>query len=177
MSSLGNPAAGMLGEAINGPASAFRNLWKFDPLIRLPVVLGLAHLLAHARTGRRVRIGAGPGHSRSRWPGSAAWRCPPTSSGLAAAGSFGQVPSYWVAAANWLSGHAGHQAVAGRPRCRRSASTPGAARWMTCWQSLTDADFAERDLSVIGSPGNERLLDAIDQRLAAGDRVGRAWPR
>jgi len=35
--------------------------------------------------------------------------------------------------------------------------------------SLTNADFAERDLSVIGSPGNERLLDAIDQQLAAGD--------
>ena len=36
-------------------------------------------------------------------------------------------------------------------------------------QPLTTVDWAERDLSVIGSPGNERLLDAIDQRLAAGD--------
>src|SRR6185437_13075252 len=29
-------------------------------------------------------------------------------------------------------------------------------------------DWAGRNLSVIGSPGSERLLDAIDQQLAAG---------
>ena len=34
---------------------------------------------------------------------------------------------------------------------------------------LTSADYAERDLSDIGSPGDERLLDTIDQRLSAGD--------
>lgn len=36
-------------------------------------------------------------------------------------------------------------------------------------QPLTSADWAERDVSLIGSPGNERLLAAIDQRIAAGD--------
>ena len=35
-------------------------------------------------------------------------------------------------------------------------------------QPLTTVDWAERDLSLISSAGNERLLDAIDQRLAAG---------
>ena len=53
---------------------------------------------------------------------------------------------------------------------------PGAAFGQYLWgsplddvlQPLTTADWAERDLSLIGSPGNERLLDAIDQRLAAG---------
>ena len=34
---------------------------------------------------------------------------------------------------------------------------------------LTSADYVRRDLSDIGSPGNERLLDTIDQQLAAGD--------
>jgi arabinofuranan 3-O-arabinosyltransferase len=54
---------------------------------------------------------------------------------------------------------------------------PGASFGQYQWGSpmddvladLTNADFAERSLSVIGSPGNERLLDAIDQRMAAGD--------
>ena len=31
--------------------------------------------------------------------------------GLATPGSFAGVPSYWVSAANWLTAHAGHQAV------------------------------------------------------------------
>jgi arabinofuranan 3-O-arabinosyltransferase len=159
-SSLGNPTAGLVGEIINGPASAFRNLWKFDPLIRLPVALGLAHLLATTRV-RQMRIGlvvAAIG----------ALAVPGYVSGLAASGSFGQIPSYWVSAAQWVTAHAGRQAV---------LVAPGASFGQYVWgspmddvlASLTNADFAERDLSVIGSPGNERLLDAIDQQLAAGD--------
>jgi len=163
LSSLGNPVAGLVGEVINGPASAFRNLWKFDPLIRLPVVLGLAHVLARTRV-RTTRIGV----TAAAVAAIAGLAAPALGSpGLAAAGSFGQVPSYWVAAANWVSAHAGRQAV---------LVAPGASFGQYTWgspmddvlASLTDADFAERNLSVIGSPGNERLLDAIDQRLAAG---------
>ena len=76
LSSLGGPLAGPADHLINGPASAFRNLRKFDPLIRLPAVLGLAHLLAMAR---RPRLRAALG----QWPPSpsAAWRCPPTPAG------------------------------------------------------------------------------------------------
>ena len=51
-SSLGGPLVGPVDHLINGPASAFRNLRKFDPLIRLPAVLGLAHLLAGVRLPR-----------------------------------------------------------------------------------------------------------------------------
>src|SRR5260370_744494 len=87
--------------------------------------------------------------------------------GLGSAGSFGQVPSYWVSAADWLTAHAGHQAV---------LVEPGAPFGQYVWgspmddvlQALTNVDYAERNLSVIGSPGNERLLTTIDQRLAAG---------
>ena len=46
VSSLGSPLEGPLIGLINGPASPFRNLWKFDPLVRLPLAMGLAHLLA-----------------------------------------------------------------------------------------------------------------------------------
>ena len=49
VSSLGNPLEGSLDSLINGAASPFRNLWKFDPMIRLPVAFGLAHLLATRR--------------------------------------------------------------------------------------------------------------------------------
>src|SRR5262249_14601008 len=46
VSSLGNPLEPHLIALINGPGAAFRNLWKFDPLLRLPLALGLGHLLA-----------------------------------------------------------------------------------------------------------------------------------
>ena len=73
-----------------------------------------------------------------------------------------------MSAADWLTAHAGHQGV---------LVEPGAPFGQYVWgspmddvlQALTNVDYAERSLSVIGSAGNERLLTTIDQRLAAGD--------
>src|SRR6266567_4259193 len=198
VSSLGSPLEGPLVSLINGPASPFRNLWKFDPMIRLPVALGLAHLLAVARAPQSRAPQSRAPQSRapqsrapqsrapqSRAPQSRALRrqaaraaaaaaafaglaVPAFVTGLASTGSFGQVPSYWVSAADWLTAHAGNQAV---------LVEPGAPFGQYLWgspmddvlQALTNVDFAERNLSVIGSAGNERLLNTIDHRLAAGD--------
>jgi arabinofuranan 3-O-arabinosyltransferase len=162
VSSLGNPLAGPVAHLINGPASTFRNLRKFDPLVRLPIVLGLAYLLASVRLPRQRAVAAAAVIA----VGGVA--LPAYVGGLAGAGAFRQIPSYWQDAANWLNRHAGHQAV---------LVEPGASFGQYLWgsplddvlQPLTTADWAERDLSVIGSPGNERLLDAIDQTIAAGD--------
>ena len=159
---LGNPLAEPVQQLINGPAAALRNVRKFDPLIRLPLVLGLAHLLASVRLPRPRAVLAA---AAALAIGGLA--LPAYIGGLAVAGDFRQVPPYWVSAANWLNRHAGRQAV---------LVVPGAAFGQYLWgsplddvlQPLTSADWAERDLSLIGSPGNERLLDAIDQRLAAG---------
>jgi len=160
--SLADPLTGPVAALINGPAAAFRNLWKFDPLIRLPVVLGLAQLLATVRAPRPrsvaiVAAGVGIG----------GLALPAYLSGVANAGSFAQVPSYWTAAAGWLNEHAGHQAV---------LLVPGATFGQYVWgsplddvlQPLTTVDWAERDISTISTPGNERLLDAIDEQLADG---------
>jgi arabinofuranan 3-O-arabinosyltransferase len=168
VSSLGNPLAGPLDSLINGAASPFRNLWKFDPMIRLPVAFGLAHLLAAWRPERGLSRGlsrvlfAATGLAIAGLAGMA------YVSGLAVPGSFGAIPSYWVQAAGWLNTHAGNQDV---------LVEPGAPFGQYLWGSplddvlspLTSADFARRDLSDIGSAGNERLLDTIDQRLSAGD--------
>ena len=163
VSSLGSPLEGPLVSLINGPASAFRNLWKFDPMIRLPLALGLAHLLAVARPPRQLAALA-----TAAAVALAGLAVPAFATGLASAGSFGQVPSYWVSAADWLTAHAGNQAV---------LVEPGAPFGQYLWgspmddvlQALTSVDYAERNLSVVGSVGNERLLTTIDQRLAAGD--------
>jgi len=163
LSGLGNPLEGPLIGLINGPAAPFRNLWKFDPMIRLPLAIGLAQALAAMRTARaRVAIAA----MAAIAIGSLA--VPAVSTGLASPGSFKQIPAYWAAAADWLTAHAGNQAV---------LAEPGAAFGEYTWgspmddvlQALTNVDWAGRNLETVGSVGNERLLDAIDQDFAAGD--------
>jgi arabinofuranan 3-O-arabinosyltransferase len=162
VSSLGNPLAGSIGAFIDGPGSPFRNLWKFDPMIRLPVVLGLAHLLTGTRPARWYRAVLGTAIGAI-----VLLAVPAYASGLAAAGSFGQIPGYWVSAADWLNTHAGNQGV---------LIEPGAPFGQYLWGSpldevlspLTSADYAERDQGDLGSVGEERLLDTIDEQLSDG---------
>jgi arabinofuranan 3-O-arabinosyltransferase len=175
VSGLGNPLANQLIALLNGPASPLRNLWKFDPMIRLPLALGLAHVLTRPRPARARAVLP---WTRTTEAPTALWAAtvaalaglavPAAVFGLASPGSFSQVPGYWTAAADWLNVHAGRQAV---------LVEPGAGFGVYTWGSpmddvlsaLTNADFAERNLGVIGSIGNERLLTAIDQDIAAGD--------
>jgi arabinofuranan 3-O-arabinosyltransferase len=162
LSSLGSPLAGPADHLINGPASALRNLRKFDPMVRLPVALGLAHLLAAARApGRRALVTA------TAAVAIAGLAAPAYLDGLAGTGAFPRIPSYWVRAAHWLNHRAGRQTVLVVP-----GAPFGQYRWGSplddVLQPLATVDWAQRDLSTIGSPGNERLLDAIDQQLAAG---------
>jgi arabinofuranan 3-O-arabinosyltransferase len=163
VSSLGSPLENQLISLVNGPGAPFRNLWKFDPLLRLPLALGLAHILSRAQPAR-LRTGLAAASAAAL----ASLVIPAVTTGLASDGSFSQVPPYWTAAASWLNAHAGKQAV---------LVEPGAPFGQYLWgspmddvlQALTDADYAERNLGVVGSAGNERLLNSIDQQLAAGD--------
>jgi arabinofuranan 3-O-arabinosyltransferase len=168
VSSLGSPLEGPLIGLVNGPASPFRNLWKFDPMIRLPLALGLAHLLAVSRISwaRIIRMRTAVAGLAAVALGSLA--VPAVSTGLASPGSFSQVPAYWVTAADWLTAHAGNQAVLVEPGSAFGEYTWGSPM-DNVLQSLTNVDWAGRNLETVGSVGNERLLDAIDQQFAAGD--------
>ncbi len=162
VSGLGNPLAGSLDHLINGPLAPLRNLRKFDPMIRLPIVLGLAHLLASLRF-HRIRVAAGV-LAAVALAGTA---MPAAANGLSAAGDFQAVPSYWVAATNWLNKHAGNQAV---------LAVPGARFGEYVWgrpmddvlEAMFSGDWASTQLAAIGSVGNTRLIDAIEQRIEAG---------
>ena len=162
-SGLGNPLSPALDHLVNGPLAPFRNVRKFDPLIRLPIAVGIAHLLASIRRVnalKAVRVAAVLAIVIPAVPAYV--------SGLSPAGDFQSIPQYWDEAAHWLNLHAGNQAV---------LEVPGAAFGEYTWgrpmddvlQPLFSGDWASRQLSSIGSVGNARLLDAIDQRLAAGD--------
>ena len=136
-------------------------------MVRLPVALGLAHLLASVRwRGWYRALFATAGVA------IAGLAAPAYLGGLAAPGSFSQIPSYWVSAADWLNAHAGRQGV---------LVEPGAPFGQYLWGSplddvlspLTSADCAERDLSDIGSPGAERLLGRDRPAVVRRRRFGR----
>ncbi|MGW0801675.1 alpha-(1-_3)-arabinofuranosyltransferase domain-containing protein [Nonomuraea sp. NPDC002799] len=143
---------------LDGPLAPLRNLRKFDPLVRLALAFGLAHLLVRARLPlRAVSVVA-----------FAALVLPVFNQGLAAPGDFKEVPAHWREAAAWLDENAGDDGV---------LVVPGAKFGEYVWgrpmdeplQALSTARWTTRQITPPGSVGLTRLLDAIDQRLAAGE--------
>jgi arabinofuranan 3-O-arabinosyltransferase len=162
VSALGNPLAASVDHIINGPLAPLRNLRKFDPLIRLPVALGLASLLATVRPQlpRRALAGLAAG-------AIALLAVPVYVSGLSTPGSFASVPAYWTSAAAWLTSHAGNEGVLEEPGARFGQYTWGSPM-DDILEPLFDGDWASSQLSAVGSAGNTRLLESIDQQMADG---------
>ncbi|HXZ65628.1 MAG TPA: alpha-(1-_3)-arabinofuranosyltransferase family protein [Streptosporangiaceae bacterium] len=162
VSALGNPLARDIDTIINGPLAPLRNFDKFDALIRLPIALGLASLLGQVAQVRpraaltAIAVGA---------IGLVA--LPAYVSGLSVQGSFRSVPGYWTSAADWLNRHAGDSAVLEEPGARFGQYTWGSPL-DDILQPLFVGDWAASQLGVIGSVGNTRLLEAIDQQMSAG---------
>jgi arabinofuranan 3-O-arabinosyltransferase len=162
VSGLGNPLEATIAHLINGPLAPVRNLHKFDPLIRLPLALGLAHVLASGRVPWRKATAVVLAAA-----GVALIAVPAAMTGFSQAGAFSAIPAYWTSAASWLTAHAGHQAVLEVPGARFGEYTWG---WPLddVLEPLFTGDWANDQLSTIGSAGNARLLSAIEQQLDAG---------
>ncbi|MFI0447978.1 alpha-(1-_3)-arabinofuranosyltransferase family protein [Actinomadura sp. 6N118] len=161
-SRIEGPLAAPMRDLLDGPLAPLRNLYKFDGLVRLPLALGLVHLPRTLRRPRaRLSLFAVSGATL------AAVSFPALTNGLAGPGDFPAVPQYWQQAANWLNGRAGQQAVLAVPGARFGEYTWG--RPMDdIVQPLLSTRWGARQLVPQGSPGYARLMDAIDQRVAAG---------
>ncbi|REE98513.1 arabinofuranan 3-O-arabinosyltransferase [Thermomonospora umbrina] len=162
LSALEGPLAGPLRGLLDGPLAPIRNVHKFDAVVRLPLALGAAHLLASIpRASLRLRAVA------VAYAALAGVAVTALGGGLSGPGDFPQVPKYWRDAADWLNGRAGEQAV---------LALPGAPFGQYLWgrpmddimQPLLSARWGTRQLVPAGSPGYTRALDAIDQRVTAG---------
>src|SRR5215475_14558837 len=161
-SPFGNPLVRSLDTIINGPLAPLRNLDKFDPLVRLPIALGLASLLAGAFQVRRRTV------LTATAAGAVGLLVLPVYiGGLSVPGSFASVPRYWVSASGWLNQHAGNSAVLEEPGARFGQYSWGSPL-DDILQPLFVGDWASSQLGVIGSVGNTRLLEAIDLRMSAG---------
>jgi arabinofuranan 3-O-arabinosyltransferase len=175
---VGPPAGGWLRTWLDGPLNAFRNVHKFDPLIRLPLALGLGWSLS------RLRL---PALWRPRWRGATLQLRPRlmaaalavTIGALAAAPAVATslIPQprsvthadWWRQAGDWLGSHSGDG---------RSLVVPGASRPTYVWGATVDdalqpvatAPWTVRDGIPLTSAAYIRLLDDLTLRMASGHR-------
>ncbi|WP_196440218.1 alpha-(1-_3)-arabinofuranosyltransferase family protein [Planomonospora sp. ID67723] len=158
---LVHPWTEQVRELLDGPLAPFRNLHKFDALVRLPLALGLAALpLAAPVRLRRPVAGATAGALLLT-------ATPVAFAGVTPAGAFTEVPGYWHEAAAWLNERTGDGMV---------LAVPGSRRGEYVWgrpidepmQSLLTVRWATHTNVPWGSPGLARLLQAVDERFATG---------
>ncbi|QMW67820.1 DUF3367 domain-containing protein [Mumia sp. ZJ1417] len=156
--------------ALDGLLSPLRNTHKFDLVVRIPLVLGLAAALSgmgaalRQTDGERVLrkgvavlgVAAVVGATVPAWTGS-----------LANRGTYESVPDYWRDAASWLKAHDSGQ---------RALAVPASAFGDYLWgrtgddvlQPLAGSPWATRNAVPLAPGGNIRTLDAIERRLASG---------
>ncbi len=160
--------------ALDGLLSPLRNLHKFDVVLRLPLVLGLAHLVAVVQTGPRD-VGARAlrtGVLLAAISAVAGVAIPVYGGRLAPGAPVQEVPGYWYATADYLAAHAADGTALELP-----AAPFGDYLWGSphddVLQGLARSPWAVRSVVPLAQPGNVRMLDAI----TAATELGRTQPR
>ncbi|WP_068274709.1 alpha-(1-_3)-arabinofuranosyltransferase domain-containing protein [Aldersonia kunmingensis] len=182
---LSSPIAESVRIFLDSGGAPLRNVHKLEPLIRLPLVLGLAHLLTRVplpgsvpfRTWRYAF--AHPEHNPMialtglllvalTLATAVAW-----TGRLAPRGAYDEVPEYWHQAANWLAANADS---GGAAPDERALVVPGAPFAAQVWgltrdeplQALAQTPWAVRDAVPLTPPGAIRALDSVQRLIADG---------
>lgn len=180
---LGSPLADAVQSFLDAAGAPLRNVHKLEPVIRIPLVLGIAHLLgrlplpgsaprsawlrslAHPENDRRVTVGivvltALLVATSMAWTGR-----------LTPPGGFRAIPDYWHQAADWLTEH-----NTGEPSPGRVLVVPGAPFATQIWgnshdeplQVLGEFPWGVRDSIPLTPPQTIRALDSVQRLIAAG---------
>lgn len=181
---LGSPIAHQVQAFLDASGTPLRNVHKLEPMLRLPIVLGLAHLLgrvplpgsvsrrelidayAHPERNRRVAVGivvlaALTAATSLAWTGR-----------LTPPGTFTAIPGYWHDTAAWLDEHN----ATGTPGAGRVLVVPGAPFATQVWgnshdeplQVLGSSPWGVRDSIPLTPPQTIRALDSVQRLFAAG---------
>jgi arabinofuranan 3-O-arabinosyltransferase len=171
---VSSPLAPAAQALLDGPLAAFRNVHKADPLVRLPLAVGLAvavERLASVLAGRRLAV---------RLMGAAVGGIvllvvvsPGLSGAIAPHGTFPDMAPQWRQAGAWLSENASGSRALVVP-----ASSFGEYDWGRTIDEpirpLSTANYAVRDAVPLAPAGTTRVLDAVEERLQTGQDVGAA---
>ncbi|WP_084509516.1 alpha-(1-_3)-arabinofuranosyltransferase domain-containing protein [Nocardia pseudovaccinii] len=176
---LSGPFADSVRVFLDAGGAPLRNVHKLEPLIRIPLVLGLAHLLSKVPLPASVPMPvwrsafAHPERDRSvavaaliltalALSTSLAWTAK-----LAPRGAYDEVPEYWKQTARWLSHNASDT---------RALVVPGAPFGSQVWgltrdeplQALASSPWAIRDAVPLNPPGTIRAMDSVQRLIADG---------
>ncbi|MGE2736162.1 alpha-(1-_3)-arabinofuranosyltransferase domain-containing protein [Mycolicibacterium vaccae] len=176
---LGSPLAQTVQHFLDADGTPLRNLHKLEPLLRLPLVLGLAHLLgripmpgsaprpvwlkalAHPEDDKRVAVAlvvlcALAASTSLAWTGR-----------LTPPGTFDAIPQYWHDTADWLDDHDDGGRVLVAPGAPFATQTWGNSRDEPL-QVLGDRAWGVRDSIPLTPPETIRALDSVQRLFAAG---------
>ncbi|MGC5029339.1 alpha-(1-_3)-arabinofuranosyltransferase domain-containing protein [Micromonospora sp. DT229] len=171
---LDSPVSEVVRGLLDGPLAPLRNVHKLDPVLRLPLMLGFAHgvdavvtRMHHSPTRRRPGLRLHPlmfvpvlllvlGAAAPAWLGQ-----------LRPGPGWADLPPHWRSAATWL---------ADRDALARTLMVPGAGFGQYEWgrtvdeplQALAGAPWAVRHQIPLGSAGNTRMMDTVEEVLAGG---------
>lgn len=167
-----SPVVAAAQAALDGPLVALRNIHKADLLVRLPLVVGLAHVLGLVTAWKPRRVwlrGAALAGSLAVVIGAAA---PAFSGAIAVRGPFKAMAPQWKDLGRWLDAQGGGRALI------LPAANFGEYSWGRTidepLRALTSAPYAVRDAVPLTPAGTVRLLDEMERRTQTGRSLGGA---
>ncbi|GGO69484.1 alpha-(1-_3)-arabinofuranosyltransferase domain-containing protein [Nocardioides deserti] len=167
--------AAPVADLLDGVLAPLRNVHKFDPIIRLPLVLGLAFVVERMLTALREQPDAPRADRVNRRVLVAAavvavvgCAAPAVQGRVQPAGATLGVPEYWHEAADY---------VAAESSGGTALLVPGSPFGEYLWgdtadepmQWLADSRWAVRNVIPLTPPATIRMFDGIERRLTQGD--------
>lgn len=171
---VGSPLAGPVRDLLDGPLAPLRNVHKVDPVVRLPLALGFAHLVGllatRVRRATGVRRALTGALAATTVVGLVVTAGPLLTGGLRQPG-WDTIPRAWTAAADHLAAGAVGDAVDGR-----TWVVPGSGFGRQGWgwtidepiQPLASTPWVTRSQVPLVPPQTMRYLDALESRVTDG---------
>ncbi len=164
---------------LDGPLVPFRNIHKFDPVLRLPLAVGTAwavqSLVQRERVwvARRSLVAVAPAVAVLVVVAALVALCVPVAAGrLRPTPDWQAVPDYWQETADYLAETAGPGTSPEPSALLVPSSGFGEYTWGRTidepLQALASSPWVVRKQFALGAVGLPRLLDSVEQSLAAG---------
>ncbi|MBV7296033.1 DUF3367 domain-containing protein [Corynebacterium sp. TAE3-ERU12] len=163
-------------ELLDGPLAALRNLHKFDPVLRIPLLLGVAHCASLLPFGAPREHWLRPEKHRGVIGVmvvvlvAVAAVAPAWSARLTPGQSFREVPAYWAQAAQWLDKNAPDSRTLVEPAMPFGDQVWGFTRDEPL-QPLASTPWVVRDAVPLVPPEAIRGLDGVQEAISSGRSI------